>query len=483
MRNNLNFLVSILLLLYAWVAIAGETGGGGTKTEDDLYVGKKPADTPLGALGDTPAATPHGGIEKLSIPEKNLSVQSAKVLPLKGPGAIVVPRENCGTHWTAWVDDPDANVNPCPANCERGERQVLNSRRSGYSNQYQARYQCYLPELVVNQPPGAFIQPVTGTAPRINCGTVWTGLMDDPNADVNPCSKGCIRGELQLVKRTNSNGHLQYDMRYQCYQAEAVPAVKNIDPQKIISDVPGPEITLVKPISMFAIKAEWKPVAGATSYVVKALESGISQSVSSPEYRANTQSGGISGLTPGLPYDVWVEAHYPDKRIGVSTVVRTATLDPVNPSDLTATLAAPGTVRLAWTPIRGAARYMVEGSQLEHGVRTQDATLTINNVPIGRHEWRVIAEYGQGFFNDTHPAVVAIILSTAGTTVTGASADQSPLKAIGNSIGGASRKTGNAVGEALKKTGNAVGEAVKKTGEAAVDGATAVGNAVHDVFE
>jgi hypothetical protein len=91
---------------------------------------------------------------------------------------------------------------------------------------------------------------------------------------------------------------------------------------------------------------------------------------------------------------------------------------------------------------------------------------------MGRHEWRVIAEYGQGFFNDTHPAVVAMILSTAGTTVTGTSADQNPLKTIGNSIHDAASKTGKGVGNAASKTGKAVKDAAK-----------AVGNAVQDVFK
>ena len=58
--------------------------------------------------------------------------------PSKSP-----PRANCGTVWTGWTEDPDTNVNPCPKNCERGERQLVKSYKRGDKTLYDARYQCY----------------------------------------------------------------------------------------------------------------------------------------------------------------------------------------------------------------------------------------------------------------------------------------------------------------------------------------------------
>jgi hypothetical protein len=52
-------------------------------------------------------------------------------------------RQNCGTFWTGWMDNPDADVNPCPKGCVRGERQILNTHKNGDTIEYEARYQCY----------------------------------------------------------------------------------------------------------------------------------------------------------------------------------------------------------------------------------------------------------------------------------------------------------------------------------------------------
>ena len=138
----------------------------------------------------------------------------------RGPGAIVIPRDNCGTHWTAWGSDPNADSNPCPPACERGERQVLNSRKTADQEQYQARYQCYLPELFVNQPADV-VRTQAGTRARQNCGTAWTSAQSSLDTDANPCPANCDRGELQLVRRSlASDGGARYEMRYQCYVAE-----------------------------------------------------------------------------------------------------------------------------------------------------------------------------------------------------------------------------------------------------------------------
>lgn len=47
-------------------------------------------------------------------------------------------------------------------------------------------------------PPGSWRG---GAGPGHNCGTAWTGWVGVPNPDVNPCPKGCERGEVALPLR------------------------------------------------------------------------------------------------------------------------------------------------------------------------------------------------------------------------------------------------------------------------------------------
>lgn len=135
-----------------------------------------------------------------------------------GP-AIVVPRASCGTYWTSWVKDPNADVNPCPKGCERGKRLQLDQHRNGKATEYQANYECYLPKLEVPQP--ALKARAAGTPPRRDCGTMWTGWQSDPKSAANPCPANCERGELRLVNRSLTDGKLVYDMNYRCYFKEA----------------------------------------------------------------------------------------------------------------------------------------------------------------------------------------------------------------------------------------------------------------------
>lgn len=53
------------------------------------------------------------------------------------------PGANCGTYWTGWTEDPNADLNPCPKDCERGERQLVNTSKQGDKTLYAARFQCY----------------------------------------------------------------------------------------------------------------------------------------------------------------------------------------------------------------------------------------------------------------------------------------------------------------------------------------------------
>jgi hypothetical protein len=336
-------------------------GGDGTQTEDELYVGKKTGDTPKGTLGQHPKATVPGLNSQLQKSANKLTTQPITTPAAKGPGAIVIPRQNCGTHWTTWVADPNADVNPCPTNCERGERQVLNNQKSGNTKQYKARYQCYLPEMVVNQTPEMAKRLEAGAPAKKNCGTFWTGSVDDPNADVNPCPKNCERGELQVVNRNRSGNALQYSMRYQCYMADATPAIKAgklargrslasqsgtapatgttephpvsgtpqgasiaggqkafstsaVDTAPVASALkrpaaaerevstrniaPGPTLIAVTLEDAITARVSWRPLAGASSYKAHAAAIGLNHSVAGREVKQPVLDGSNQ---PGLP--------------------------------------------------------------------------------------------------------------------------------------------------------------------------------------
>ena len=147
------------------------------------------------------------------------SLQATRLArPVQG-AAIVVPRDSCGTHWTGWVKEIGADVNPCPKGCERGKRLRLDEHKNSGVTEYQANYECYLPRLEVPQP--ALKPRAAGAPPRQNCGTMWTGWQSDSKSAVNPCPANCERGELRLVNRSLSNGKLTYDMNYQCYAKDS----------------------------------------------------------------------------------------------------------------------------------------------------------------------------------------------------------------------------------------------------------------------
>ena len=173
-----------------------------------------------GAPSISDKARPGAGVQRGTAPSDPavVSRQPPPRAPIDRTRAIVIPRENCGTFWTGWEKDPSANANPCPANCERGERLDVRERKTDSGMQYQAHYRCNLPELVVYQPPGASREP--GAPRRTNCGTFWTIRQSDPNAGANPCPANCERGELLDVRRGRSGDKLYYEMNYRCYVAQ-----------------------------------------------------------------------------------------------------------------------------------------------------------------------------------------------------------------------------------------------------------------------
>ena len=103
------------------------TGSGSAKeTEDDLYVGNKPkAETGPGT----------------------------DLTPLAAPAHI--KRANCGTFWTGWADKLDPKTNPCPSDCEPGEKLQEKNYQQDDKNLIDRQYQCYrvLGTSVLNNAP------------------------------------------------------------------------------------------------------------------------------------------------------------------------------------------------------------------------------------------------------------------------------------------------------------------------------------------
>lgn len=195
------------------------SGGDGTQTEDDLYVGRKATDGPLDASKPSPAAALSASSPQLPQRTESMATPARPALPR---AVVVVPRQSCGTYWTGWLKDPNADANPCPKGCQRGKQLQLNQHKNGDTTEYEANYECYLPELSLSQPASSAL--VSGAAARKNCGTMWTGWQSDPNSAVNPCPANCERGELRRVNRGLSNGKPVYDMNYRCYVKEAEAA-------------------------------------------------------------------------------------------------------------------------------------------------------------------------------------------------------------------------------------------------------------------
>jgi len=189
----------------------------------------------------------------LLLPGASAAAIAASPAPRAAAGAaIVIPGQNCGTHWTGWVKEPNADVNPCPKGCVRGKRLRLDRHKNGDATEYQANYECYLPKLEVPQP--ALKARASGAPPRRDCGTMWTGWQSDPKSTVNPCPANCERGELRLVNRSLTNGKAVYDMNYRCYFKEpevASPAIQITGPAtKVIRtaaiQITGPSTKVIR---------------------------------------------------------------------------------------------------------------------------------------------------------------------------------------------------------------------------------------------
>lgn len=224
--------------------------GNNSQPEVDLFPDKNAGSAGSEGLSTTlpTSAPPASG--KLTKPASKPVPALTPVV--KGPGALVIPRENCGTFHTGWVDDAEADVNPCPAVCERGERISLQEYKSGDKKQYEGIYRCYFPKLIVNQKPAIARQIESGGVKGTNCGTFWTDSQEDANADVNPCPAHCERGELLDVRRGQSSdgSKASYQMNYRCYQAGTMNLASVSNPKPLAEDLS------IKPASSMAASAE-----------------------------------------------------------------------------------------------------------------------------------------------------------------------------------------------------------------------------------
>ncbi|MDH5739340.1 MAG: hypothetical protein OEY77_03335, partial [Nitrospira sp.] len=52
-----------------------------------------------------------------------------------------------------------------------------------------------------------------------NCGTAWTGWVENLDKAPSPCPAGCEKGEQQLVKTSQEAGKTVYSARYQCHKS------------------------------------------------------------------------------------------------------------------------------------------------------------------------------------------------------------------------------------------------------------------------
>jgi len=304
-------------------------------------------------LSKTPPTSAPAAVGQLSKPAREFVTQPALKPVAKGPGAIVVPRENCGTYWTAWVDDPNTNVNPCPSSCERGERQVLNHRKSGDTEQYQARYQCYLPEIVVNQKPSIARQIKAGGVKGANCGTHWTGWQSDLDTDINPCPTNCERGELQVVNRNRSDQGMQYDMRYQCYVAEpqSVKAAAASSAQALFTapQIQSAKSALAKSLNTEETTSPEKQSSGKNT-VQTMTGMPIGRRVANDQTATSTSVADTAPAASALKRPAVAE-----REISTRNVVPGPTLLAVTGQDAT-------TVRVSWRPLVGASDYQAHAA-------------------------------------------------------------------------------------------------------------------------
>ncbi len=433
------------------------TGSAVPETEDDLYVGNRPANQ----TGTSGAAQPPAA-------------------------ARAIKMTNCGTFWTGWSDILDPKTNPCPAGCEPGEKTGERRHKQGEVTLVDLQFQCYgvadaKKSGVADRPARPGRQPAAAAGKLVPESGRWNSLVTVsgpgfgkaervsvvwyPNDDDSQSQAGALSAtvrkrvgtdQIEIEMPRNAGGSDGAVVRVYVFMPQQLQPVlagrftigsgqqpgqststAAVDAAPLPSapgrkrdtpvddsrlNAPGPVIRAGNAVSVFAIKVEWQKADGAAGYVIHALEQGQTVPAKSREIPSSTaatpMSGEIAGLTPGFAHEVWVEARYPDKRTGRSEIRRAITHNPVNPKDLTATQVAPNAVQLKWTAIDGATHYIAEGSGLQR-LQTPDPLVTIPNLPAGSHEWRVIAVYAKGVYNDLQPAVARLALGASGSPSSG----------------------------------------------------------------
>lgn len=422
-RIIVHTVVGVLWLATPWAAIAGETG---MSYDDTVNPGApSPGDVSPGGTGVT-----GGGQTGQPIRRKTTGLDS--VLPAQGSGvnpaeltrpslqppapastAPIKPvaprpaatRRNCGTVWTGWIDNPDADVNPCQKGCERGEQQIVDAHIKGGVKQYNVRYQCYMAEAAPKPATGSSLASQSGTAPA-------TGTTEPRPVSGTP--QGVSIADGQTASSTSA-----VDAAPGVKQMKLPPAAgRPLSIEKI--EGPGTTITAITDVTITTLTVKWKPVPGASGYTLHAVANGLNNSVTGPEVKQpanlpNELAAPLAGLATGVGNTVWVSVRYPDGKTGLSDQKTVTMLPAENPKDFKAVSIGPGAVRLEWQPSPGAINYLVQGSNLPR-MQTTNTAVAVSNLTPGTHEWTLIAVYPPGVYNDLNPSR---LLATVAPDVTG----------------------------------------------------------------
>jgi hypothetical protein len=245
-------------------------GGDGTQTEDELYVGRK-------AGGGSVSSGDEDDIDDLEINRHTVQGASrpgerqgssptvkkpATLENAQGDAATTNPRGkkaatpvapargNCGTFWTAKVEDPEVDVNPCPKDCERGERQLVKPYKQGNKMLYEARFQCYRMAAVPQAKAGARLAPDNSPSGRARAAIEKPGAV--PVGSVIPASgpwgvfarlkgpgfggaKTCVRRGIRM---TMPAGRLPY--KPASHFVGAMAPTRSISRCRLIRPNPGP---------------------------------------------------------------------------------------------------------------------------------------------------------------------------------------------------------------------------------------------------
>lgn len=139
----------------------------------------------------------------------------------------------------AGIDHADVNAEPVPIHLavrtgddddiddlivERGKKAVTERKRatnagSGVTETEDDLYVGNKPRADNAAAPAETTATTQTTMKLPNCGTAWTGWVENLDQAPSPCPAGCEMGERQLVKTDQQSGKAVYSARYQCHKS------------------------------------------------------------------------------------------------------------------------------------------------------------------------------------------------------------------------------------------------------------------------